>query len=39
MVRIATDPLAGREDTLQDLREEFLVRCHAKNPSPRTIGF
>ena len=37
MVRIPSDPLAVREDTLQDLREEFLVRCHAKNLSPRTI--
>jgi integrase/recombinase XerD len=37
MVRIPSNPLAVREDTLQDLRDEFLVRCHAKNLSPRTI--
>jgi integrase len=37
MVRIPTDPLAFREDMLQDLRDEFLVRCQAKNLSPRTI--
>jgi len=37
MVRIPTNPLAVRGDTLQDLREEFLVRCHAKNLSARRI--
>lgn len=37
MVRIPSNPLGAREDTLQDLRNEFLVRCHAKNLSPRTI--
>ncbi|HZA27861.1 MAG TPA: hypothetical protein VE915_09530, partial [Actinomycetota bacterium] len=37
MVRIPSNPLAVREDTLQDLRDEFLVRCHAKNLSARTI--
>lgn len=37
MVRIPSNPLKVRVDTLQDLREEFLVRCHAKNLSPRTI--
>jgi hypothetical protein len=33
MVRIPSNPLAVRERSLQDLRDEFLVRCHA-NPSP-----
>lgn len=37
MVRPAVHPLRVREETLQDLRDEFLVRCHAKNLSPRTI--
>ncbi len=37
MVRIPSNPLAVRERSLQDLRDEFLVRCHAKNLSERTI--
>jgi hypothetical protein len=39
MVRIPSNPLAVREDTLQDLRDDFLVRCHAKNLSERTAGW
>jgi integrase/recombinase XerD len=37
MVRIPSNPVAVRERSLQDLRDEFLVRCHAKNLSGRTI--
>ena len=37
MVRLAVHPLRVREETLQDLRDEFLLRCQAKNLSARTI--
>jgi integrase/recombinase XerD len=37
MVRPAVHPLRVREETLHDLRDEFLLRCQAKNLSARTI--
>lgn len=37
MARPAGRPVAAREATVADLREEFLDRCRAKNLSVRTI--
>lgn len=37
MARPAVHPLRVREETIQDLRDEFLLRCQAKNLSARTI--
>jgi integrase/recombinase XerD len=37
MARPAGRPLAAREATVHDLREEFLARCRAKNLSARTM--
>ena len=33
MVRPAGRPLARRADTLEDLRDEFLAHCEARNLS------
>jgi integrase/recombinase XerD len=37
MVRPLGRPLARRADTLEDLREEFLAHCEARNLSGRTL--
>jgi hypothetical protein len=37
MVRPAGRQLARRADTLEDLREEFLAHCEARNLSGRTL--
>ena len=37
MVRPVGRPLARRAVTLEDLREEFLAHCEARNLSPRTL--
>ncbi len=37
MVRPVGRPLARRADTLEDLREEFLAHCEARNLSGRTM--
>ncbi len=37
MVRPLGRPLARRAVTLDDLREEFLAHCEARNLSPRTL--
>ena len=37
MVRPLGRPLARRTVTLDDLREEFLAHCEARNLSPRTL--
>jgi hypothetical protein len=37
MVRPLGRPLARRADTLEDLREEFLAHCEARNLIRRTL--
>lgn len=37
MARPLGNPYASRESTIDDLREQFLARAHAKNLAPRTI--
>ncbi|MGH2572606.1 MAG: hypothetical protein ACRDGU_03850 [Actinomycetota bacterium] len=37
MVRPLGRPLARRADSLEDLREEFLAHCEARNLSGRTL--